>query len=80
MINLDSELFCVYPILVSKLSKNTETLTKNIYESIILIHPMKQHSEIIKAKHGTLFTIYCMKIKDMNKTHNYHIFERKERF
>jgi hypothetical protein len=60
------------------LIKNIKKFTKNIYESIMMTHPMTQDSKKVGTKYESLCTIQDKKIKDMNKTLNYTTFERKE--
>jgi hypothetical protein len=67
-----------FQILASKLIKNIKKFTKNIYESIMMTHPMTQDLKKIEIKYWSLCTIHDKKIKGMNKTLNYTAFERKE--
>ncbi len=67
-------------ILVSKLSKNAGILTKNIYESIMLIQPMKRHCKNEIERKFVDSTLFMVRKSDRNKTCDYPIFERKEKF
>jgi len=71
-------LFLFY--LASKLILNTEILTKNIYESMMPIHPMTQHQYNKFGENMMYYTQHDKKIKGMNKKPNHTTFERKEGF